>query len=404
MKAYAYIRKSVVQVGAATLSWEIQEAEVRALADRHGDGNLEILSDWGRSGRGEKTHLRTGYAKLLSAIDSGGVSAVYAYSLSRLSRSVLEYARLAELCEARGVKLRTCKEGETDFTTASGRVVARILMVIAQMEAELATERSKDMIRARQARGDRLGREPYGMRDGEDLGAVVAAYRAAGSLHGAARALNGARVPTRQGGAWKAPTVKSVLSTSAPGLLPVRPQQGVSRMGTQLLTRLLKCHCKATLTPSRNHSGVRYRCSEASVIPMHGKASVAESIVLPWVRSELSRVRPPDAELQVAEDRTERRDALLEDLRRNLVAFQARAIDDATFLATKEALDAELEKLDAEGLSVVLEPPDWDRDPPALVNDWARSFLRFVQMDDQMRPAFADWILPAWRSSEPREA
>lgn len=403
MTALAYIRKSVVHAGQKTLSWEVQEAEVRALAARHGD-DPTILSDWGRSGRADKVHLRAGYGQVIAEVEAGRVDVIYAYSLSRLSRSLVDYARLAELCEARGVKIRTCKEGETDFSTASGRVVTRILMVVAQMEAELAQERSRDMIRARVARGDRLGREPYGTRSGEDLGAVIASFQQSGSVRGAARRLNDAGVPTRQGGKWHGQSVRSVLATRAPELLPVRSSQGVAHLGTRLLTRLLRCHCGDTLTPSRNHSGVRYRCTSAGNVSGHGPASVAESIVLPWVKAELARVRPPDELLQVAEVREGRRDEIVEALRRNRVVYLAGDMDDVEYATTKKALDAELGKLDAEGLVVRLDQPDWESDDPALINAWARGFLSHVQLDETMRPSHAVWLLPDWRSAEPRAA
>jgi DNA invertase Pin-like site-specific DNA recombinase len=396
--AAAYIRKSVVQAGAVTLSWEIQEAEVEALAARHGDTRLQVYSDWGRSGRGEKTHLRRGYLELVAAVEKGHVDAVYAYSLSRLTRSIVEYARLAELCQARGVRIRTCKEGETDFSTAAGRVVARILAVVAQMEAELAQERGRDMVRARRARGDRIGRQPYGERDGEDLGAVVAAWGRARSLHGAARILNADRVPTRAGTLWRSNSVRSVLATSAPSLLPSRPSPRVAPASNARLARLLRCHCGSLLTPTRNHGGLRYRCSRAMDDPSHGAQSVAESIVLPWVAAELELVEPPFEEVSLAEERGGRRDAVAELRRRNLVAYLAGDLDDAQYAEAKAALDDELEAIDAEGRAIAMDMrPDWEGDDPRLLNEWARSVLEYVQLDARMRPAFAKWRLPAWR-------
>lgn len=403
--AAVYIRKSVVQAGSATLSWEIQESEVRSLAARHGDADLAVFSDWGRSGRGEKTHLRRGYHELVAEIEAGHVQSLYAYSLSRLSRSTVEYARLAEICERQGVRLRTCKEGETDFSTAAGRLVTRILMVVAQMEAELAQERSRDMVRARRARGDRLGRQPYGERPGEDLDAVVSAWREAQSLHGTARRLNASGIPTRKGTLWRSNSVRSVLETSAPGLVPARSQPRVAAASNAVLGQLLRCHCGGILSPSRNHAGWRYRCNRAADDPGHGRASVAESAVLPWVAYELSRFTPPDDVLQVAGDRQAERESVLEDLRRLNVVYLARGMGDDEYADAKKALDAKLDGLDAEGLLVDLSEglPDWAGDDPRDVNAWARSVLHHVQLDSQMRPVVALWRLPSWRG-EPRSA
>jgi len=54
--------------------------------------------------------------------------------------------------------------------------------------------------------------------------------------------------------------------------------------------------------------------------------------------------------------------------------------------------------VDAEGRVIMLEPPDWETDDPRLVNEWLRSLLADVQLDEQMRPVSARWLLPAWRS------
>ena len=44
---------------------------------------------------------------------------LYAYSLSRLSRSLGEYASLAELCQQHKVVVSLAKEGVQDYSTPS---------------------------------------------------------------------------------------------------------------------------------------------------------------------------------------------------------------------------------------------------------------------------------------------
>ena len=84
---------------------------MRELAAQHGDGDLLLLSDWGRSGRGDRTHRRAEYLRLKEMVADGQVSSIYSYSLSRLARSLSEYHALAELCQDQGVPIRLCKEG-----------------------------------------------------------------------------------------------------------------------------------------------------------------------------------------------------------------------------------------------------------------------------------------------------
>src|SRR5262245_40417933 len=141
-KAIAYLRKSRV-TSDRHVSWEVQEAEVRSLAARHGDPDVEIMSDWNRSGR--KTKTRPEYVKLRAMIAAGEVSAVYSYSLSRLGRSLSELSSLIEECVAQGTAVRLVVDA-IDTSTASGRLLTNVLSSVAQFEAEVAQERAKDTI------------------------------------------------------------------------------------------------------------------------------------------------------------------------------------------------------------------------------------------------------------------
>jgi DNA invertase Pin-like site-specific DNA recombinase len=396
--AVAYIRKSVVQKGAMTLSWEMQEADVRAIAERRGDTDILILSDWGKSGR-KGAEGRPGYRTLLEMIEGGQVRTLYAYSLSRLSRSLIEYSRLADLCVKAGVRVHFAKEGEMDFASPAGRLIVNILASVAQMEAELAQERSRDMVRARRARGDRLGRAPYGSRAGEDRGAVVAAFQREGSLHGAARALNAAGVPTREGRPWKSGSVRDLLRRAAPELLPTHPTPGAKAGAPFRLARLLRCSCGTLLTTQRGIKQARYWCHRATDDPSHpSPKSVVEDRVLPWVQAEIGLLRVPDPDVSLGESGAEDRERIDEALRRNKVAFLAGDMEDHEYLETKKALDTQLERLDAEGRVVRVEIPDLAQDPKD-VNEWLRAVLEYVQMDEAMRPSFAVWRVPQWRAS-----
>src|SRR5205809_554496 len=126
----AYLRKSKV-TSDRHVSWETQEAAVRALAARHGDeGTLTILSDWSKSGR-LGADRRPGYARLVEQIEGDRVSVVYSYSLSRLSRSLPEFRKLVDLCVAHGTTIRMEADELPDITKASGTLVVSILGAVA---------------------------------------------------------------------------------------------------------------------------------------------------------------------------------------------------------------------------------------------------------------------------------
>ena len=319
-RAVGYLRKSKVSSD-RHVSWDVQEAEIRALAARHGDNDLELLSDWGRSGRSEKRHLRPEFAQLREMIAADEVKVLYSYSLSRLARSLRDYADLAELCREHGVVIRLAKEGELNYETATGRLQIGMLALFAQMEAELAQERARDTIQIRRARGDVIGSVGYGqrLRNGkpeprpdQDVSAVIDAYREAGSFGGAARTLNGAGTPSRFGKPWSAKTVRDVLQRVAPDDLVVsvtQSRQGVKAKGQGVLYRLLRCPCGQILTPKVNHAReiTAYICFKGRYDAQHVRPyQVAERRLLPWVKAEVARLRPPEAVLLAEQDASRR--------------------------------------------------------------------------------------------------
>jgi DNA invertase Pin-like site-specific DNA recombinase len=394
----AYIRKSVVHKGARTISWEMQEADVRALAAKHGDeASLVVLSDWGKSGRGDKTHLRQGYRELVGRIEADQVSAVYAYSLSRISRSLMEYARLAKLCEDHDVRVRLAKEGELEFTSPSGRLVVGMLALVAQMEAELAQERARDVVRTRRAQGKTIGRGKYGTWGSERLGDVIDAFGTGGSYRKAAQLLNDRAIPTRLGGRWRGTSVRAILSHGAPELLPLTPTRGAKRGSAFLFARLLRCRCTSILSPHAPRGVPRYACLTSSDGTDHPyPRGVSEAKLMDWIREEASRVRPPTEDIEVVAVRNERVARIHEDIRRTRVMYGLQDLNDEEYVTAHKALQDELASLEAEGRVHHLEPPDWSGDRGAI-NDWLRALLVHVQLDGAMRPVDALWRVPAWR-------
>jgi DNA invertase Pin-like site-specific DNA recombinase len=389
-KPVAYIRKSVVQKGARLLSPEVQEAEVRKLAERYGDTDLVILSDLGKSGG---TVKRPGYQQLLADIEQGRVSTVYAYSLSRLNRSVRDYSALADLCVEKRVAVRLVHEGEQDFTTPNGRFIATILAAVAQMQREIDGERQRDNIRARSANGERHGEPPYGAHEGESVEAVADAYRQTGSLHGAARLLDEWGIPTRRGNGWRRASVRKILASQSPGTIP--PGQVARAKGAPpfRLARLLRCHCGRILTGVMVKGHVRYRCTDTPA--GHGKSSIAEDHILGWVKEEAARFRVPvdkaiteaaDAERAAMQDR-------LDNLSRQ---HEMGIITDAQLAERARAVQEAAERL--EMATVALDVPqgiDWAGWTPEAVNKVLRTYWHHVELGADVVPVRADWRLPA---------
>lgn len=77
--------------------------------------------------------------------------------LDRLGRSVRNLMDLADLLSERGVGLKVLQQG-IDTTTPAGKMFFHVLAALAEFEASLISERTKDGLAAARARGRRGGR------------------------------------------------------------------------------------------------------------------------------------------------------------------------------------------------------------------------------------------------------
>jgi DNA invertase Pin-like site-specific DNA recombinase len=407
----AYIRRSSTPGrGADPVSFDMQEKAVRDLAAAHGDSIAEILSDFARSG-GTTKH-RPGYARLLEAIDRGQVATIYSYSLSRLSRSLLDFADLLERCRAHSVRIRFVTEGEIDYSTATGRAYANMAATFAQMERELATERNASAVAARIARGDYVGQAPYGKRiaggsliprKDEKAAVVVAAFREAGSFGGAAKLLNARGVPTRHGGTWRHGVVADLLRREAPRDLavPLAHHRARARpVQDAIFAGLLRCACGSTLTPRREAGALAvrgYYCHASSRLPEHGKMYVAEGPVLEWAKREVARLQVPYDVLEMDEQVSDRRKSLEARRRRIVSAFLDGVLDRAERDRQLATVDAKLtHEASATVLAAIPRTIDWTV-PPVVLNGLLRALWEAVELDADMQPVRAIWRVPEWR-------
>jgi len=331
-------------------------------------------------------------------IEADEVGALYSYSLSRLSRSISDFAHLAELCLAHKVPIRLAADQNLDFTSASGRFVINVLVAIAQMDRELASERSKDVVAVRRARGDRIGHPFYGEKDGESLEAVLEAYRDAGSVIGAGRLLNERGVPTRGGKPWSTTPVREILQRH--NALPLRKRPGAKNAAPFILFHLLRCHCGRTMSASRFGAGpqrgyVVYRCLAGRTTAEHGRLNVSENKLIDWVKAEASRFRIPFEQVEIRERDDGRRLELEARRRRVIENFEDAVIDKLERDVKLLRIGEELERLDAADRVLTVPPAiDWTWDPKAI-NAILRTYWHQIELDADMKPTRAEWRLPA---------
>ena len=102
---------------------------------------------------------RPAMARLLADISAGKVDCVVVYKVDRLSRSLLDFARIMETFEKHRVSFVSVTQ-QFNTTHSMGRLTLNILLSFAQFEREIIGERIRDKIAAQRRKGKWTGGVP----------------------------------------------------------------------------------------------------------------------------------------------------------------------------------------------------------------------------------------------------
>jgi site-specific DNA recombinase len=224
MKAIGYVRVSTDRQAEQGVSLEAQEAKIRAMATVQSAELLDVIVDGGESA---KSLNRPGLQRLLDLINAGKVDTVIVAKLDRLTRSVKDLCGLLELFERRKVALVSVAES-LDTGSAAGRLVITIIGAVSQWEREAIGERTRDALRHKRGKGERVGNIEYSYRLSADRihvepdpaeQAALAAIRklrlGGHSLRAVAGVLNDSGHRTRRGTQWRLESVVRAINQEA---------------------------------------------------------------------------------------------------------------------------------------------------------------------------------------------
>ena len=152
MKVIGYIRVSTEDQAREGVSLEMQRDRIHKWADLNEGEVIAIYEDAGISGSSTKN--RPGLEQALARASRG--DALVAYSISRLARSTRDMLDIADRLEIRGVDLVSLSE-KIDTTSAAGRMVFRMLAVLAEFERDQISERTRNALAKLKANGVKLG-------------------------------------------------------------------------------------------------------------------------------------------------------------------------------------------------------------------------------------------------------
>lgn len=218
--AIGYCRVSTLLQATAGVSLDAQEARIRAWAIAQDYDIVELCHDDGISGC--SLAKREGAQRAI-ALACQYHAPLVVYSLSRLARSTRDAIDISERLHKAGADLVSLSEA-IDTTTAAGKMVFRMLAVLAEFERDLVSERTKAALAHMKTNGKRVGQIPFGKRlseDGETLIDVPEQQATIAQIHQMrddglsiqqiADELNRQDVPTSNGGRWRKGTVHRIL-------------------------------------------------------------------------------------------------------------------------------------------------------------------------------------------------
>lgn len=118
-----------------------QEQDCREYVEGHGWTLAKVYEDNDLSAYSGK--VRPAYRRLLEDVRAGTIKVVVAWHPDRMHRHPRDLEEFIEVVEGAGAHVETVKAGHLDFSTPSGRMVARLLGATARYESEHKSDRQR---------------------------------------------------------------------------------------------------------------------------------------------------------------------------------------------------------------------------------------------------------------------
>lgn len=225
MNAIGYTRVSTDSQATDGISLDAQQARIRAWCQANGYTLVGLHVDAGLSGC--RSDNRPGLQSALSEACKSK-AALVVYSLSRLARSTKDAIAISERLAKSGADLVSLSE-RIDTTTAAGKMVFRMLAVLAEFERDQIAERTKGALSHMRNEGKRIsGRLPYGYdlapdgqnllpnpQEQEGLRLILSLRKTGKGRRRIAAALIKQNIPTKTGARWSPQAINSILERIA---------------------------------------------------------------------------------------------------------------------------------------------------------------------------------------------
>lgn len=126
------------------------------IASQKAEGWLLVQDRYDDGGFSGGTLVRPALQRLIQDIETKRIDTVVVYKIDRLSRSLMDFARLVEVFDRNDVTFVSVTQA-FNTTTSMGRLTLNILLSFAQFEREVIGERIRDKVAASRRRGIWMG-------------------------------------------------------------------------------------------------------------------------------------------------------------------------------------------------------------------------------------------------------
>ena len=183
--------------------------------------DYEIFEDAGFSG---KNTNRPAYQEMMMRIRAGEFTHLVVNKIDRISRNLLDFAAMYEELKKYNVVFVSCNE-QFDTSNAMGEAMLKIILVFAELERHMTSERVTAVMMDRARKGIRNGSFlPLGYRWSQDkkfiqideqeaktTKLIFSMYLDGMSTTKIARFLNAHSITGKKGGCWNSATVRQIL-------------------------------------------------------------------------------------------------------------------------------------------------------------------------------------------------
>lgn len=221
MKAALYVRVSTMhQVDKDSLPFQRQEL-INYSKYLLGIDNYEIFEDAGYSG---KNTIRPSYQDMMKRIREGEFTHLLVWKIDRISRNLIDFAKMYEEMKEYNI-IFISKNEQFDTSSAMGEAMLKIILVFAELERNLTSERVSSVMLSRAEKGLWNGANvPLGYKwlDGNDfpqidegealiIQSIYDQYESLKSSYKLMILLNENKIKTKRGGRWTSKTVSDII-------------------------------------------------------------------------------------------------------------------------------------------------------------------------------------------------